>query len=606
MWKDSETKIDYLDFEYLKEILKDIINDKNLTPSTIGVYGDWGSGKSSLIGMVMEDFETEKGTVCIKFNGWLFEGYEDAKTSFMGCILDEISLKLGNKIKIKQMLEKLYKNIDLLKVASLAIKHGIAYSLTGGAGNIALLLTEQAKKEVSNISDEDIKKYLDKTFENKELRVNIVEFRTKFEELLKEAKIEKVIIFIDELDRCNSNTILETFEAMRLFLFTKNTSFIIGADERHIEYAVKQKFKEIEGNHINIGKEYLEKIIQYPIKIPQLGNREMENYIAYLFLQNELNDDEFIEIKEILDKEKKENTLEFSINYHLFEDLKFVNKIAESLFLAGVLGNILANGLNGNPRHCKRFLNTLVMREKMAKFKKIKLQRKVLAKLMILEYFHFMHFKKLPQLIDEATGKISELIFLEESEDLNKEKLKKLQEISEDKEFTKWVRLEPPLSNVDIRPYLYFSRDTLNKFGNENSRLGRLGNEILESLINKSQIQIKKVTPKIKDLNLSEADYIYNIIENRLIDESSRLDSDFLKIICNFCVIRNEKIENLIKYFEKSPINTVTISSVAIISSFFCDTKRQEDELKLFEKWDNNINLNPRVKQALKKRLTEK
>lgn len=51
MWKDSETELDFLDFDYLIEILKDIIEDESLLPSSIGVYGDWGSGKSSLIRM---------------------------------------------------------------------------------------------------------------------------------------------------------------------------------------------------------------------------------------------------------------------------------------------------------------------------------------------------------------------------------------------------------------------------------------------------------------------------------------------------------------------------------------------------------------------------
>ena len=51
MWKDSETEIDYLDFLYIVEIMKDTINDEKLLPSCIGLYGDWGSGKSSRMHM---------------------------------------------------------------------------------------------------------------------------------------------------------------------------------------------------------------------------------------------------------------------------------------------------------------------------------------------------------------------------------------------------------------------------------------------------------------------------------------------------------------------------------------------------------------------------
>ena len=48
MWKDSETEIDYLDYEYMVEILVDIVCNDNLLPASVGIYGDWGSGKSSL------------------------------------------------------------------------------------------------------------------------------------------------------------------------------------------------------------------------------------------------------------------------------------------------------------------------------------------------------------------------------------------------------------------------------------------------------------------------------------------------------------------------------------------------------------------------------
>lgn len=65
----------------------------------------------------------------------------------------------------------------------------------------------------------------------------------------------------------------------------EDVAFIIGADERHISYAVKKKFKEIEGLQIDIGKEYLEKMIQYPIRIPRLNSKEVGFYITCLFFK---------------------------------------------------------------------------------------------------------------------------------------------------------------------------------------------------------------------------------------------------------------------------------------------------------------------------------
>ena len=96
MWPDKETNIDYLNFGYMVDMVADIATNRDLSPSTIGLYGDWGSGKSSLMKFALKKIEEnnpknrkEKDTtksLCIEFNGWLFEGYEDTKTSLCGAI----------------------------------------------------------------------------------------------------------------------------------------------------------------------------------------------------------------------------------------------------------------------------------------------------------------------------------------------------------------------------------------------------------------------------------------------------------------------------------------------------------------------------------------
>ena len=73
MWKDSETEIDYLDYEYMVEILVDIVCNDNLLPASVGIYGDWGSGKSSLMHMCIKKLESDRKAKCLMFNGWLLK-----------------------------------------------------------------------------------------------------------------------------------------------------------------------------------------------------------------------------------------------------------------------------------------------------------------------------------------------------------------------------------------------------------------------------------------------------------------------------------------------------------------------------------------------------
>lgn len=103
MWKDSETAVDYLNFDYIINTVIKIVLDDELSPSSIGLYGDWGSGKSSLMRMVDERLKNmnDDSILTVRFNGWLFEGYEDAKTALCGTILEKIHDERGVSDKIK-------------------------------------------------------------------------------------------------------------------------------------------------------------------------------------------------------------------------------------------------------------------------------------------------------------------------------------------------------------------------------------------------------------------------------------------------------------------------------------------------------------------------
>lgn len=176
---------------------------------------------------------------------------------------------------------------------------------------------------------------------------------------------------------------------MRLFLFNGKVAFVIGADERHVSYAIKNKFKDIEGINMDIGKEYQEKLIQYPIRIPSMNKVETEFYILCLLAENELEEQKFNGLLSYLQEKRSESPLEFSIDMTVLKeyDDRIATKLNESLILSKQLSGILSSGLNGNPRQCKRFINTMDMRQKMARFKRITLNSQILAKLEV-EYFN--------------------------------------------------------------------------------------------------------------------------------------------------------------------------------------------------------------------------
>src|SRR5690348_15915095 len=86
MWNDNDTSTDLIDFDHLVYGITHIIKNDDLLPCTIGVFGDWGSGKSSLLRMVEKNVSTDDKILVVRFNGWLFEGYDDAKTALITSI----------------------------------------------------------------------------------------------------------------------------------------------------------------------------------------------------------------------------------------------------------------------------------------------------------------------------------------------------------------------------------------------------------------------------------------------------------------------------------------------------------------------------------------
>src|SRR5690606_25713674 len=112
-----------------------IVKDNHLRPLTIGVYGDWGVGKSSILALLQKkvknlDEEEQKKIHTIMFNGWLFQGYEDTKSALMETIITDLA-RLQPKIeKIKTLTKSLLKRINWLKVAK--VSAGVLWTgLTG-------------------------------------------------------------------------------------------------------------------------------------------------------------------------------------------------------------------------------------------------------------------------------------------------------------------------------------------------------------------------------------------------------------------------------------------------------------------------------------------
>lgn len=514
---DNETKVDLLNNKAIAKTIVSIIKDSKESVS-LGVHGDWGAGKSSILAMVEDilnptdhdedisdwDEDEEKDwtdesedeedltedIATVRFNSWQYQGFEDAKIALMSAIvtcLENRAKSYYKKHKIKGGLKKLkgiaknlWKNIDKLALAKKVAKTGLAIA-TGTAP--LLLLSDIIEKGKAIVTDGDkasgvidtaaeaLKKALpsDENSTYKEMQ----EFRKNFKDLFKEAHISRLVVIIDDLDRCLPEVAIDTLETIRLFMFMDETAFVIGADELMIRYAVKKHFPDVEREPgVNIGSnfadKYLEKLIQIPFRIPALGSVESQLYIMLLMVGSKLLVESDAYMKLISDARTKLSK-PWDIEPYSVEKVKALldeeyEKVQDEVLIALQISPILYNYSRGNPRVIKRFINMLLLRNAVAETrgygKEIKLQ--ILAKLMLAERSWPKLYENIARHLT-ADGLSKELAELEKPSE-NETSSIDLEWVKAE-EYKAWIESKPSLTGVDLRPYYTASKERIDYFG---------------------------------------------------------------------------------------------------------------------------------------------
>jgi predicted KAP-like P-loop ATPase len=624
MWADHETSTDLLGTKHLKEAVLDILKNTKLLPATVGIFGDWGSGKSSLIKMVSEELKSDKDALVLDFNGWLFEGYDDAKSSLMETIIDELIQKTPkNKLKeVTSLAVRLLRKINWFRLGGKAIQYGVTAAVTGGLGVLTSTVTDipalakKAGELLENVDSEKAEEILKKETTTSISR-NIRSFRNEFHELIEKSVFSSVIVTIDDLDRCLPNTIIETLEAIRLFLYVPKTAFILGADERLVKYAVRSRFPELPGDRTDVGRDYLEKLVQYTVRILPMTPVDTENYITLLLLDGKIEKERFqrcidwvLDSKTIQEGRVLSATDASGFLSGLSEELR------EDLALAKRIGRVLGVGLNGNPRQCKRFLNTLVMRLKMASSRGIDLERRVLSKLMLLEYFRPQLFRSLSGLQSIEGGISKQLKLLEKSlghgeteetlENSEKDKSPDIELWSQDKWILQWLNSEPPLSGKDLGPYFYFSREKLTDISDSSKRLSPEAQKIIRNLFSQSEAVRNNAFRQAKNISQADAATILDeLIEKTRNTENHSDKNSPLRLSIDWIKEWPALVVEFMAFIDTFPDNELPVWVATSLEAALKNTAHNQVLCQFLDRLSNSQTARTAVKKAAKNRLAK-
>ena len=631
---DHETEVDFLNCEAISKTVVELLKDNRNRALTIGIHGDWGAGKSSILKMVESDLDQDDQVAVLWFNGWTFEGFDDAKIVLIESTITELCRQKSGNAKLKDIGKRLLKRVDWLKVAKKS--SGLAFNVITGLPSPDQIETAVSalKNFPQDISPEDVPKKLDEVVgylkpkeEGENLPDTIHAFRNDFQALLDEAKIDQLVVLIDDLDRCLPSTAIETLEAIRLFLFVPKTAFVIGADETMIEYAVRQHFPDlpVASGPLPYARNYLEKLVQIPFRIPPLGAQETRNYVTLLLVQSIVGEEHegFI----LLLKKAKESMQKPWLSTGLSQsDIQSVEQskreaLDSAFILAQQIAPILADGTKGNPRQIKRFLNALLVRQVIAKARGFGdlINQRVLAKLMLAERFQpdfYDHIASQAMISDD--GLSSDMAFLENFEKISQvnknvkdtgKKITTTKDESQEQEVSKWLErdwlkrwlgIEPKIGKLDIRPYVFVARD-------KRVLTGMLGSSGLEALITKlggSRLEVRTAEPEVKMLPIGDATIVFNALRERVLGASNLTNLppgiNGLSIVVKHHPSLQSEVVSLLKSIEPRKLGLWVVSGW---NESITEPTAKEQLIALMKQWSNQDE-NQSLKKAAATALT--
>lgn len=455
LWPDNPTADDLLGFADIVDPVEEALLRERLDPVAVGVFGDWGSGKSTILEILRARLLVRGRVVVVYTRPWEYDPNIDPKATLIAEVLSavraEVAKDEGRMTQLADRFKGLVSRVQWSKAVTLVANSALTLSVPK-ISDVVDLFGEPGGDGLS-----------DPTLQG---------FRDEFDDLMGELEeIDRVVVLVDDLDRCLPETVVAALEAIKLFLSVRKMGFVVAADRRLVTLAIATRYGQSAQGAI-MAREYLEKIVQIPISVPALGLADTEAYLAMMLLDRHIEPEGLRALSEHCDTRRRAG------EPRTLEDLPaglVPDAAVGELHLAGVLAPVLFRRMAGNPRRLKRFLNAYWLRSSIAARRNAALQPAALAKLLVLEELEPDAFSQLLAWLGdgELADKLAEL------EDPKAA-------VAAGDALHDWARTPPALAGDDLGPYLRLAA-SLRSFAAPGSGLRSELRDLLQQLRGETQ-----------------------------------------------------------------------------------------------------------------------
>ncbi|TDX10322.1 P-loop NTPase fold protein [Flavobacterium sp. S87F.05.LMB.W.Kidney.N] len=219
-------------FKFSRRISETIIKRSSDEGIVVGLYGLWGEGKSSVLNMIENDLKLADDILVIKFNPWRFKDEDTLILNFFKNLSEKLDFELNNKTE----------------------KLGQFFKKYGSVGSVVNLDLSKIGENLSDTQLEDLKK-----------RVN--DFLASYD--------KKIVVIIDDIDRLDKQELFSLFKLIKLTGDFTKTYYILSFDDEMVASSIGERFAKGDNNS---GHNFLEKVIQVPLRIPQALPKDLLQY----------------------------------------------------------------------------------------------------------------------------------------------------------------------------------------------------------------------------------------------------------------------------------------------------------------------------------------
>lgn len=233
---------DRLGYSTFAKDLADTITSRAPTDGyTIGVYGPWGSGKSTILNFIENELENaDSAPAVVRFNPWWFSGRGDLVEKFL--------TEMGAQLDSEEGYPDIRSSLADLSSALSKVPFGAMTGVPAGQGFAALhRLLKQEGESIDELKD------------------------SVHEEL--EALDGQIVVLIDDIDRLTPSEITLMFQLIKSIANFPNVVYVLAFEQEIVINALREEA------NFRDGKRYLQKIVQLPLHIPEQKEGSLESLL---------------------------------------------------------------------------------------------------------------------------------------------------------------------------------------------------------------------------------------------------------------------------------------------------------------------------------------